>query len=350
MNSFLPTNDTKKTPQIFLKSFFILLTILILSSLYFFALAKGTDKEIFIGGKKIAKINIKKEDFVAVKNSTYVYRQPKIIAEKIEKSPTPILKDKNVSFPENFSAKALIVKDDATGKILYGKNIYEKRPVASITKLMSALVLLEKEKNIDWQKMTTVIGEDNLDTHIYAGENYSLEELWEIALVASSNKAILSLIKEIYPNQEEFVVRMNEKAQELGMTDTIFTDPTGLEETNLSTASDLVILLSEALKNEKISTTLNKKDLTVHSSLKEKDNHMWNTNWLLLGWINNSFNIFKGGKTGYIDASLYNFTMQVGDAENHILNTVVLGADSNESRFTEARDVSNWVFDNYIWK
>ncbi len=76
---------------------------------------------------------------------------------------------------------------------------------------------------------------------------------------------------------------------------------------------------------------------------------MYNTNWMLLGWVTNDFYKLYGGKTGYIVASGYNFTMRVENEDNHILDVVVLGADSHEGRFTEARDVAEWVFDNYTW-
>ena len=75
---------------------------------------------------------------------------------------------------------------------------------------------------------------------------------------------------------------------------------------------------------------------------------MWNTDWILLDWIPNEFAVFHGGKTGYITASGYNFTMRV-ENDGHMLDVVVLGASSHEGRFTEARDIAKWVFTNYKW-
>jgi D-alanyl-D-alanine carboxypeptidase len=76
---------------------------------------------------------------------------------------------------------------------------------------------------------------------------------------------------------------------------------------------------------------------------------MWNTNWLLLGWINNQLFDLRGGKTGYINASGYNFAMQVGDANDNIVSVIVLGTKSHEARFEESRDVAVSVFENYAW-
>lgn len=246
-----------------------------------------------------------------------------------------------------FSAKSIIVKDQQTGAVLLKKNEYEKRPIASITKLMSALVILEKNPN--WTTSTKVVDDKVEDTHMYAGDTYTLEELWQAALVGSSNKAVLTLVDAIWIDRQAFVARMNEKAKELGMSDSSFTDPTGLDETDISTASDLSILVSEALKSDKIKITLNIKEIDLYSKERKHKQQIWNTDWLLLNWIPNKLANLIGGKTGYIPASGYNFAMQVADDKNHLINVVVLGTDSHQARFTECRDIAEWVFKNYKW-
>ena len=248
---------------------------------------------------------------------------------------------------EDFSAASIIIKDDESGFVLYKKNEYDIRSMASITKLMSALVILEK--NPDWFSEAVVIGEDYLDTHIYAGDIYTLDDLWYAALVGSSNKAVLSIVKALDWSMEAFVERMNQKARELGMNNTFFVEPTGLDEANKSNASDMVILLKEALRQEKISEALLAREYNLYSRERDEKHHMWNTDWLLLGWIPNNFSNFFGGKTGYTDMAGYNFIMQVADEEGHIIDVAVLGADKHESRFTEARDAAEMVFENYQW-
>ncbi|MFH1946607.1 MAG: serine hydrolase [Candidatus Magasanikbacteria bacterium] len=248
---------------------------------------------------------------------------------------------------ENFSAHSIIVKDRETGMLLYKKNEYDQWSMASITKLMSALIILEKQP--DWTTSTIVIGADSLDTHVYAGDMYTLEELWNAGLIASSNKAILSMANALGWPEEAFVDRMNAKARELGMLDSSFTDASGLDDTNVSTASDVAMLLNEIMRHEKISQTLLTPEYNLYSDEREQSHHMWNTDWLLLGWVPHNFHKFYGGKTGYIAASQYNFTMRVENEAGHILDIVVLGADSHESRFTEARDIAEWAFENYEW-
>ncbi|MCF6276785.1 MAG: hypothetical protein L3J07_02975 [Candidatus Magasanikbacteria bacterium] len=249
--------------------------------------------------------------------------------------------------PEDFTAESIIVKDVETGKVLFGKNEYSFHSLASITKLMSALVLLDY--NIDFSTTTSVIYDDIFDSHILGGEVFTAEELWSLSLVGSSNRAILTLV-DLVDERENFVEKMNEKAQELGMFETFFVEPTGLDGGNISTASDIIHVLEEAMLHKKIRKTLLETEFIVSSRGKNAKKHkMWNTNWLLLGWIPSDFGEFIGGKTGYIPLSGYNFTMQVKGKNGKILSIAVLGAEVHEDRFTEARDIAYWTFENYEW-
>lgn len=251
------------------------------------------------------------------------------------------------ALPEKFSAQGMTVKDVRTGTVLYDKNAYEPRPIASITKLMSALVLLEK--NPDWTKTAQVVSDEVIDTHMYAGDTYTLEELWRAALIGSSNKAILTLAHALDWPVDAFIARMNQKAIELGMRHTQFTDPSGLDETNISTPADAAILLNEALSNQKIQGTLLLHEHNLYSNERGKAHHMWNTNWLLLGWIPHTFGNVEGGKTGYLPVAGYNFTIRLADTAGHMIDVVVFGAKTHEARFTEARDVAVSVLQAYRW-
>lgn len=247
----------------------------------------------------------------------------------------------------DISAVSAVVKDTESGVMLYAKNEYAPRPIASITKLMSALVILEAGP--DWDKSAVVAPDDISDTHMYKGEVYTMESLWRAALVGSSNKAVLSLVDGLQISRDVFVERMNQKATELGMTNTRFVEPTGLDPLNVSTAADVALLLEAALDSNEIRQTLLLPEYHLVSVDGAIRHHTWNTNWLLLGWITNQFYDLRGGKTGYIPAAGYNFAMQVADGRGDTVDVVVLGADSHEERFTDARDIAMSVFDNYVW-
>jgi len=265
---------------------------------------------------------------------------------KMEKAPIPELSVQMVD-ANIFSAEAMIVKDYESGQVLFGKNEYAQRPIASLVKLMSALVLLENSP--DWNATTTVVGSNLVDPHLAVGEVYDLETLWKAGLIASSNRAIMSLSNHYHWNREAFVERMNQKALEIGMANTYFYEPTGLDAQNVSTASDLAILLGEAMRKSKIAETLNQEKITVYSKLRGGNYQMRSTNWLLLNWVPHNDLVLYGGKTGYINASGYNFISRFGDGRGHIIDVVILGAQTHEARFTEARDIAQWVFDNYTW-
>lgn len=250
--------------------------------------------------------------------------------------------------PEKFTAESILVKDLSSGEVLYRKNEYEKRPLASISKLLSALVVLESNPN--WNSTTTINGDEDIgDSHVISGAVYKLSDLWKAALVASSNQSMLALADSTGMTREGFVTRMNEKALELGMKDSSFVEPTGLSEKNISTASDVAILLDEALRSPKIQETVVQKEINIAPVGTKKLQHFWSTNWLLLGWVPNKIKDFRGGKTGYITAAGYNFTMQLARDDEKVIDVVVLGATAHELRFSEARDISYDVFSAFAW-
>jgi D-alanyl-D-alanine endopeptidase (penicillin-binding protein 7) len=241
-----------------------------------------------------------------------------------------------------------MVVDDQTNAVLFKKNPDEVRSLASITKLMSTLVLSELPLSMD---SSTVITEDDYDPfshHIEVGQTYTLDELWKIALVGSSNSAIRTLVRASGFNEADFALKMNEKAKALGLNTLRFVEPTGLDSRNMGTAPDVLRLLKFALKEDKISDALHLPEYYVTKAKKKQ--HVWSTNWLLTNWVPNKFDKdVLVGKTGYIDLSGYNFVARIPGPKNHVLRVVVLGAATNEARFSEARDLAEWVFENYSW-
>jgi D-alanyl-D-alanine carboxypeptidase len=274
----------------------------------------------------------------------------------IDVPPEPIISPPPLPIPEltgelpdrgSLAASAIFVHDRTTGEALYRTAEYEPRPIASITKLMTALVLLDE--GLPWEANAVVTSTDVYGSHLFIGDTYTVDDLWNVMLVGSSNKAALTLTELVTSTTPQFIDLMNTRAQELGMMDTRFADPTGLDPANISTAYDVSLLLDEALKHEQIVTALMKKEITIASFERQQDHDVWNTNWLLLKWIPHEFPVLRGGKTGYIPESGYNFAVQIGDDAGHVLSVVVLGAEEHESRFTVARDVAAAVFEAYTW-
>ena len=143
---------------------------------------------------------------------------------------------------------------------------------------------------------------------------------------------------------------MNEKAKELHLSSARFAEPTGLSGKNMANALDTAKLLIDALKFDKIYTTVQTGEYYAHPLNGKKARRIWTTNWLLTNWIPNNFKVENiAGKTGYIDDSGYNFAVSLTNEKKHSIAVVVFGASTNEGRFSEARDLAEWSFGHYLW-
>ena len=254
------------------------------------------------------------------------------------------IRDFNVPEPV-LDAKAAAVFDVRSGRFLYSKNINQRLPIASITKLMSAVVILE---NLDLNDVFTVPAEDvNVDgkgADFYKGEQLRGIDLLKIMLIKSSNDAALVFATAARQKGIDFVAKMNEKAQAIGMFNTNFADPAGLNDQNgFSTASDLVKLVNYASRYALISEILRTKSATVTSIDGKTIHRLVNTN-RLLGRIPDIII----GKTGYTDDALETMVLKVGiNGDRDSIISVVLGS---KDRFAETEKLIQWVKTAYRWQ
>lgn len=263
--------------------------------------------------------------------------------------PQPVLVTTNTFSAAPLSAASWVVRDVSTGKILLAQNANEVRSLASLTKVISALVILEAQP--DWATTTVAVGAWAEDPFILPGAEYVVKDLWTAALVGSSNRSIISLAHLVTPSSTEFARLMNAKAQSLGMHNTVLVEPSGLVAGNVSTASDVALLLAEAAKYPEITSAMQLKDFTIAPvGQTTRGIHIWNTDWLVVGWVTHEFAQIQAGKTGYIPEAGYNFAMQVANEVGQSLNVVALGAASHEDRFYDVRYLAKWVFANYEWR
>lgn len=272
-----------------------------------------------------------------------------VMPDELPKPTNPLPKNNTAIFVP-LTAISAIVMDEKTENILFSKNIDEIRSLASITKLMSAMVLMDLP--INWSSTTTILDVDHDgSSHLLTpGETYFLDDLWLAGLVGSSNASIRALVRNSGLSEVEFVDKMNKKAKALGFASLIFIDPTGLGAGNVGSAREAVFMLKESLRYEKIISALNIGELYVQALNSPKPKRIWSTNRLLTRWTPNDFeskNIV--GKTGYIINSRYNFVAKIGDNAGHQIIVAVLGSESNESRFTEARDMAEIIFSKFLW-
>jgi D-alanyl-D-alanine carboxypeptidase len=284
--------------------------------------------------------------------------QPRIIlASGGDEQPTVLpvshpnvpLKRDEAEYDQKMTAISALLLDDKTDTILFEKNADVIRPLASVTKLMSALVLLDL--NPDWKKVVEISSDvyDNNSHFVNIGEKFTLDDLWNVALIGSSNSAINALVAASNLSKEQFVVKMNDKATDLRLRSMRFVEPTGLDERNMANARDVARLLKVALSSDKIFNTLQTAEYYVRPQ-GQKPRRVWTTDWLLTGWVPNKFGDFSiAGKTGYIEGSKYNFAVRIENGGKRAIRTVILGADTFEARFSEARDLASWAFAHYAW-
>ena len=252
----------------------------------------------------------------------------------------PLQKNKN-NFVGVLTAQSVIVVDNKTEAVLFEKNSDAIRPLASVTKLMSALVLLDLP--IQWSTTTEIFETDDVgSSHIInAGEKFTADDLWHVGLIGSSNSAINALVRISGLTPTQFAARMNRKARDLQLTSAHFVEATGLDADNIASVRDVAKLLKIALQKDKILQTVQIGEYYIHPLGKDKPRRVWSTDWLLTKWVPSNFTVSQiAGKTGFINESGYNFAVHLSDNNGHAVRVIVFGASTNENRF---------IFANYLW-
>lgn len=241
----------------------------------------------------------------------------------------------------SLQSSVAIVMDDREGVMLYGRNVDRPRPIASLTKLMTALVIIESGLSLDEQIKITREDRDRLRgtrSRLAFNAVFTRYDLLRAALGASDNRAAAALAR-TYPGGQDAMVRaMNAKAQALGMLQTRYADASGLDSSNVSTARDLTRLVAETRKHAllHILTTTASFRITDRASGREVAYH--NTNRLLR---KETWDIALS-KTGYTAAAGNCLLMQTTIA-NRPLTIVLLDSWGKYSRYGDANRIHQWL-------
>ena len=239
----------------------------------------------------------------------------------------------------SLSCRSCVLMDSDSGRVLYAKDENNPRLIASITKIMTAILAIESNRLTE----VVTVGEEVLtmygsNIYIELGENMTLLDLVYGLMLRSGNDAAIVIATFIGGNEENFVKIMNEKAKEIGMTNTIFNNSHGLDEVtqNKSTAYDMALLSSYASHNETYMQIVGTKQYTVKS---DKKSYIWHNRNKLLS----SYEFATGGKTGYTPNAGRTL---VTNASNNGLNlTAVTLNDGNE--YVSHETMYNYGFNNY---
>jgi len=255
------------------------------------------------------------------------------------------VKAENIDLAPN--AKSAILIETSTGEILYEKNIHEKLHPASMTKMMSMLLIIESiEKNvISWDEMVTVSknASDMGGSQILleTGEKMSVSDLFKGIAVASGNDAVVAMAEKIAGTEEVFVSMMNNKAKELGLNNTHFENSHGLDSSDhYSTAYDMSLIARELVKHEEV---LKYTSIYEDYLRKDTDRKFWlvNTNRLV-----RFYDGVDGLKTGYTKLSGYCLTATAKKNNMRVI-AVVMGEESSTTRNSEVTSMLDYAFANY---
>lgn len=277
-------------------------------------------------------------------------------------------------------AKAAIVVDLSNGLILYEKNIHEPLPIASLTKLMTVVIILEENNPTEVVTVSKNVSKTpGSKIWLAEGEKITVENLLYASLINSANDAAMALSEHNSGSTEEFVVKMNDRAKELGLINTNFVNPTGLDEeitqipnpatsasdqsevastpaaepastpatepaaitNNISSAYDLTLLGRYAYGKSFVRRAVTKKELEIASTNEVLTHKLKNTNELLDSYLN-----VLGLKTGTTDTAGECLIAIIENEDGNNILTIVL---NSPSRYTETKLLADWTFRTYIW-
>ncbi|TXC93357.1 D-alanyl-D-alanine carboxypeptidase [Metabacillus litoralis] len=270
-----------------------------------------------------------------------------LIAMLVSVTPMALAKEdtKTVELADKAKSAVLIERD--TGTILYDKNSDEKLPPASMTKIMTMLLIMEAlDKNqIKWdEKVRTseyAASMGGSQIFLEPGEEMTVEEMLKGIAIGSGNDASVAMAEKIAGSAEEFVNMMNKKVEELGLKNTQFKNPTGLPESDhYSSAHDMALMAKELLKYEEITNFTGKYEDYLREGTEEK---FWlvNTNRLVKFYPG-----VDGVKTGFTNEAKYCLTA-TAKKDNMRVIAVVFGAETPKDRNAQVTKMLDYAFSQY---
>ena len=291
---------------------------------------------IFVATSSLAISKFNKKTFVD--ESPRVIR--KVLSYQKENFPALPILNSNATFP-TLSAQAVLAIDLKSGVALYEKNPDLKLLPASTTKIVTALVAM------DYYAKDRVITVDNISKvgqtmELINGENITVNDLLYGLLISSANDAAEALAQGYPGGREMFIAAMNDKARELNLVNTSFTNPAGLDsEGHVSTAADLIRVAEFAMQNPYFSQIVKIRKATVSSVDGKVVHNLENIN-TLLGKVEG----VQGVKTGWTENARENLVTYI-ERDDHRVMIALMGS---QGRFGETEELISWIFENYEWQ
>lgn len=241
------------------------------------------------------------------------------------------------------NSAAVVVVDLQTGRSVYEKNINATRSIASITKMMTAMVALDANQPMNEELMISasdLVGAKTASTRLKTGDRLPRSEFMLMMLMKSENPAAKTLASHYYAGYQGFIAAMNQKAQSLGMTQTRFSDASGLDPRNVSSASDLVKMMREISTNPRyqtirnFSTTPSYDFYITNYNLGSRTYSAGNTSSL----VRSGLHQLTASKTGFIREAGYCVVMEA-NVNGRPSIIVLLGANASQTRWKDAENI-----------
>lgn len=234
-------------------------------------------------------------------------------------------------------AAAAIIYNPQSGEVLWEANSHAQRSIASLTKIMTAVTFMADNPNLDQPVKVTLADTRRASvTHLRSGDIVTNRDLLHLTLIASDNAAARALARTSEGGMSAFIGRMNEMAKALGLTNTHYADPSGLDDRNVSTAYDISHLIAFATADDRVGPIMREAEYVVRTSRRQF--MVRSTNRLLGTDLD-----VRGGKTGFIQKAGYCLATLLQVPQGSQVAVVVLGAANSALRFAEARNLLNWV-------
>lgn len=268
----------------------------------------------------------------------------------------------------DIQAKAALLVDANTGNIVYAKNEHQELYPASLTKIMTALLVLEAvdsgklslDQQLTASDSITQLDADGSSAGIKVGEVMTVEQLLYCMLVVSANEACVILAEAVSGDVDTFVDAMNEKAKALGCENTHFVNPTGLHDSqHYTSAWDLYLITQEAMKHEDFMRICDTGDITLPATNLSEARSLHSTNYLISVWRSRGYynTDAHGVKTGSTDAAGHCLVSSASKGSLSFISVMLgceqLHLEGNEIRtmsFYETNRLFDWAFNNFAYQ
>ncbi|HPN14730.1 MAG TPA: hypothetical protein PLF71_01245 [bacterium] len=261
----------------------------------------------------------------------------------------PPVKKNNKNIGPKTTGKSVFVADVASGGVLFGQAQHDVLPIASLTKLMTALVVLESEAGLEGDLTFSNFDFDRQSKNVFlAGDVISKKDAMRALLIGSVNSSASALAGSTGLSRQEFVERMNQKAKELNLPSLYFVEPTGLDPGNKGSAADVAALITIVLRREEIRDILDDPS----ADIKTADGRQYiikSTNLLLPTYLNKTPYKITGAKTGSLPEAGFCMAQVTRNADGNEVVAVLLGSDNHFSRYNDIKALTGWAFESFTW-